>query len=263
MSPVFENSERRKRRDPEIRVWDRLVRVLHWVLAAAFATLYLAPREFPLHACAGYLLLAVLLIRVVWGFTSRGAARFSSFRFTPRQTLTYLQNALKGQAEYYFSHNPMSAVMVHALLATLFANAILGMLAYSIAQPPGPFGSALPSAWQAGLVATHAWLSHLSAVLVVAHLCGVIWASRLHRENYVLAMLTGIRRIPRAVAVPPGAEHPEVRRKTGTLRERLMTWLTYRRPFGGSVLLMALIIALLTLPLIEALTRLNNALLTH
>lgn len=260
MSPVFENSERRKRRDPEIRVWDRLVRVMHWLLASAFATLYLAPREFPLHACAGYLVLAVLLIRIVWGFTSQGAARFSSFRFTPRQTLTYLKNALKGQAEYYFSHNPMSAAMVHALLATLLANVVLGMLAYSTEQHPGPFGLMLLGPWQAGLVTAHAWLSHLSAALVVAHLCGVLWASRLHRENYVLAMLTGIRRIPRAVTVPPGAVHPEVRRKTGSAGERVMTWLTYRRPVLGSLLLMALIIAVLALPLVEALTHLTNTL---
>ncbi|MBI2276367.1 MAG: cytochrome b/b6 domain-containing protein [Dechloromonas sp.] len=250
MSPVFENSERRKRRDPEILVWDRVVRVLHWTLALAFATLYLAPREFPLHAYAGYLVLAALLSRIAWGFTSRGAARFSSFRFTPRQTVSYLKNALKGEAEYYFSHNPMSALMVHALLATLLVNTLLGLLAHGAAP-------------QAGVVAAHAWLSHLSAGLVVVHLCGVLWVSRLHRENYVLAMLTGIRRIPRAVAVPPGAVHPERRRKTGTAGERLMSWLTYRHPFVGSLLLMTLIVALLTLPLIEALTRLNSILPTH
>lgn len=250
MPPAFENSERRKRRDPEIRVWDRLVRVVHWLLAAAFATLYLAPREFPLHAYAGYLVLVVLLIRIVWGFTSLGAARFSSFRFTPRQTLAYLKNALKGQAEYHFSHNPLSALIVHALFATLLANALVGMLAYDIA----------PSTV---VVTAHVWLSHLSAGLVALHLCGVLWASRLHRENYVLAMLTGIRRIPRAVAVPPGAEHPERRRTTGTAGERLMSWLTYRHPFLGSLVLMALISALLALPLIEALTRLNGTFAAH
>ncbi|WP_265943603.1 cytochrome b/b6 domain-containing protein [Dechloromonas sp. A34] len=196
MPPAFENSERRKRRDPEIRVWDPLVRVVHWVLALAFTILYLAPRESSLHVYAGYLVLTALFIRIVWGFTSHGAARFSSFRFTPRQTLTYLKNALTGQAEYYFSHNPISALMVHALLATLLASTILGMFAYGT-DP------------HAGVVTAHAWLSHLAAGLVVVHLCGVIWASRLHRENYVLAMLTGIRRIPRAVAVPPGRYIPK------------------------------------------------------
>lgn len=239
MSPVFENSERRKRRDPEIRVWDRPVRVLHWTLALAFATLYLVPCELPLHAYAGYLVLAALLSRIVWGFTSQGAARFSSFRFTPRQTVTYLKNAFRGQAEYHFSHNPMSALIVHALLATLLANAILGILAYGTAP-------------HAGVVTAHAWLSHLAIGLVAVHLCGILWVSRLHRENYVLAMLTGIRRIPRAVAVPPGAVHPELRRKTGTAGERLMSWLTYRHPFVGSLVLMTLIVALLALPLITA-----------
>lgn len=253
----LENSERRKRRDPEIVVWDRLVRVVHWLLAIAFAALYLEYQKFPLHAYAGYLVLAVLLVRIAWGFKSKGAARFSSFRFGPRQTVDYLKSALRGEAEYHFSHNPASAAMVYALLATLLANVVVGMLAYSASQQSGPFGALVPVAWDKALLVTHAWLGHLTAVLVVGHLAGVLWASRLHRENYVLAILNGVRRIPRAVAIPSGAAVAVRRRSAGSRWERLMTWLTYRRPFVGSMLLMGLVVGIVALPLIELLSRLN------
>lgn len=260
MSLPLENSERRKRRDPEILVWDRLVRIGHWLLAFAFATLYLEYRKFPLHPYAGYIVLAVLVIRIGWGFKSRGAARFSSFWFSPRETARYLKSALKGEAEYHFSHNPAGAAMVYALLATLLASAILGMLAYSASQQLGPFGALVPDAWEEELVAVHSWLGHFTAVLVVGHLAGVLWASRLHRENYVLAMLSGIRRIPRAVAIPSGAAVAVHRRNADSSWGKLMTWLNYRRPFIGSMLLMLLIVGVIALPLIELLTRLNKLL---
>ncbi len=257
MPPTLENTERRKRRDPQIVVWDRAVRVGHWLLAFAFATLYLQYRKFPLHPYAGYGVCAVVAFRIFWGFRGPGAARFSSFCFSPRAMLRYLANALQGHAEYHFSHNPLGAAMVHALLATLLANCLLGMLAYSAGQQLGPFGALVPDAWEDTLVPIHAWLGHATAVLVALHLAGVLWAARLHRENYVLAMLNGIRRIPRAMAIPEGVALAPPAGGDG-LRRRLAGWLG-RRPMLGSILLMAAIVGS-ALPLIEALVRLNRIL---
>jgi hypothetical protein len=72
--------------------------------------------------------------------------------------------------------------------------------------------------------------------------------------------LSGIRRIPRAVAIPSGAAVAVHRRNADSRWGKLMTWLNYRRPFIGSMLLMVLIIGVITLPLIQLLTRLNKLL---
>ncbi|RIX49676.1 MAG: hypothetical protein D3M94_01380 [Rhodocyclales bacterium GT-UBC] len=240
---MLENTERRKRRDLEMRVWDPAIRIGHWLLAFAFATLYLKYKKFPLHPYAGYLVFSVTTLRIVYGLFGPGAARFSSFRFSPREMLRYMKNAWHGHAEYHFSHNPMGAAMVYALLGMLLINSFLGLLTYSAQQMLGPFGTLIPDVWENWLVPLHSFLGHLTACLVLAHLAGVIWASRLHRENYALAMLSGIRRIPRAVVIPAGALRLVRRPQTGTTRQKIRDWLNYRHPVLGCVILMSIIIA--------------------
>lgn len=258
MSKILEPTERRKRRDPEIKVWDRFVRVHHWLLAFAFATIYLEYKKFPLHPYAGYLICVLVSARIVWGFTSKGAARFSTFWFRPAEMLAYLRDALSGKATYYYSHNPMGAAMVYALLATLLVTCLLGLLAYSASQQLGPFGALVPDTWEDGLIETHRLCGHLLAILVVGHLCGVVWAAWLHRENYVLAMLTGLRRIPRAIPLPPGAKHPENTRETPGILRNVLKWLNFERPFLGTVILFAMIIGLVFLPTINFLVGINK-----
>jgi len=260
MPPMLENNERRKRRDPEMIVWDRIVRGGHWLLALSFAVLYLEYKKFPLHPYAGYIVLAVVILRIIYGFVGPGAARFSSFWFGPTRMFSYLRNAFRGHAEYHFSHNPIGAAMVYALLGTLLLNCLLGLLTYSAQQQLGPFGSLVPDKWEDQLIAVHSALGHISAGLVLCHLAGVIWASRLHRENYALAMLTGIRRIPRAVTIPEGVLRLVRRDDTDSPWERFKAWLNFRRPVLGTVLLMLLIIGGVALPLTSLMVRLNKIL---
>jgi cytochrome b len=261
MSRLLENTERRKRRDLEIVVWDRAVRAGHWLLALAFATLYLKYKKFPLHPYAGYLVFIIVLCRIIYGFTGQGAARFSSFRFSPSEMLRYLKNAFGGHAEYHFSHNPMGAAMVYALLGMLLLNSFLGLLTYSAQQMLGPFGTLIPDSWENWLEPLHAFLGHTTACLVACHLLGVLWASRLHRENYALAMLSGIRRIPRAADIPAGALRLIRREAEDTPWKRLRHWLNYRHPVLGCMILMTLIIAFACelVGLLVPLNRLLNA----
>jgi len=260
LSHILEPAERRKRRDPEITVWDRFVRLHHWLLVLAFATAYLEYKKFPLHPYAGYLICILITARIVWGFFSKGAARFSAFWYRPGEMLSYCRDALSGKASYYYSHNPMGAAMVYALLTVLFGTCLLGLLSYSASQQLGPFGKLIPDAWEDQLIRAHTLGGHLLAVLVVGHLCGVVWATWLHRENYVLAMLTGLRRIPRAIPLPPGAKHPEKPRIMPEFMRKLLSWLNFKRPFVGALLLMTLIILGVILPIIHFLVVINKIL---
>lgn len=260
---MLEAPEKRKRRDPDVRVWDRFVRVHHWLLVLAFATLYLKSDKFPIHTYAGYTVTLLITGRIAWGFFSKGAARFSNFIFTPKQTISYLKDALKGRSSYHFSHNPLGAAMVYALLVTLLLNCLLGMLAYSASQELGPFRDLVSHEFEDILISIHVLLGHFIAALIVAHLTGVLWASRQHRENYVLAMLTGLRRIPRSMPLPTGAKHPG---QPGFLRRhfhRQLEWLNYKRPLLGSIILMALIILGVVLPVSSYLTSFNARLFAY
>lgn len=258
MKLPLENVERRQKRDPEIRVWDRWIRCGHWLLAFAFAALYLEYRKFPLHPYAGYLIVLIVLLRIAKGFFGTGAARFSAFWYSPREMFEYFRLSLRGEAGYHFSHNPMGAAMVYALLGLLLTETLTGLLLYSAGQQLGPFGALVPEDWEDTLILLHHRLGHLTAILVCLHMSGVVWAAWLHRENYVISMLTGIRRIPRFEPLPPGTPVIEPKANPGAIR-RLIARLNYRYPVLGSLLLVALIVGAM-LPLIEILVRINRIL---
>jgi cytochrome b len=56
----------------EVRVWDPLIRVIHWLLAAAVLIDWLTDEPRWMHVWLGYLVGALILVRVVWGFVGPG-----------------------------------------------------------------------------------------------------------------------------------------------------------------------------------------------
>lgn len=55
--------------DELIKVWDLPLRIFHWLLVAAFSVSYLTEDELlPFHVWAGYLIGALLIFRLIWGF---------------------------------------------------------------------------------------------------------------------------------------------------------------------------------------------------
>ena len=74
-----------------VRVWDPLVRLFHWSLAIGFAVAFLTEDDLlALHVQAGYLILGLLLIRLLWGFAGPRHARWSDFVREPAAIAAYL-----------------------------------------------------------------------------------------------------------------------------------------------------------------------------
>lgn len=172
---------------PTIRVWDPLVRVLHWTLAASFAIAWLTAEEvMSVHEAAGFTVLAIVAVRSLWGLIGTRHARFDDFVPAPAGFLAYVRDLATGRARRFIGHNPAGGVMIVLLLAGLLLTAATGVaMAYGI---PGavPRGEALEEVHEAAATAT--------LVLVCLHLTGVVLSSLLHRENLVRAMITGRKR---------------------------------------------------------------------
>lgn len=260
---LFEIEERRKTREPIIKVWDWAVRISHWLLVLFFAIIYLRYRKFPIHAYAGYLMILLVSFRILWGVVGSKAAKFSSFWFTPAQVLQYTREAFSGHAGYYASHNPMGSWMVYALLGMMLANGILGLMLYSAGQQLGPLGAMVPEDWEDLLKGLHMVLGHITAAFVAMHIAGVLWAARQHRENYVLAMITGHKRVPRKVKQDEIAEYQVFGdEKIAKPLRPLERWFNYRHPFVGSLLLVVAV-TLVVLELTEALVNINKHLMAY
>ena len=195
-------------------VWDPLVRFGHWALVAAFAVAYLSAEEEaggpdPLHVWGGYVVGVLVVLRVVWGFVGPRHARFSDFVRSPIVALVYFKDLLYGRARRYIGHSPAGGAMVIALLVCLAATVATGLIAYG-EEGKGPLAVVMVTdANEAGSRALaerrggetestigelHGLMANITVALVVAHIFGVVIASVMHKENLVLAMITGRKR---------------------------------------------------------------------
>lgn len=168
----------------DVRVWDILVRIFHWSLVAAFTIAYASAEVFDaVHEWSGYIVMALVAFRVVWGLIGPRHARFADFVYRPAHILAYAKAMLAFRAPRYLGHNPLGGAMVLALLAALAALTGTGYLMTTTAF----WGVA----WVEEL---HEILSSLMLVLIAVHVAGVLFSSLEHHENLVRAMWTGRKR---------------------------------------------------------------------
>lgn len=177
----------------EIKIWDPAVRIFHWTLATSFLVTWLTEDEAQaLHVYAGYVIGALLVFRVIWGFIGTRHARFRDFVHGPSVVKAYLSDALRFRARRYLGHNPAGGAMVMALLASLAITVLSGVALYGATEFAGPLAGVFRGELAADLLEeTHEFGANLTLLLVVLHLGGVLFSSLEHRENLVHAMVTG------------------------------------------------------------------------
>ena len=165
-----------------VKVWDPFVRLFHWTLVLLFAAAYLTGDELDrAHELLGYAIIALLVMRIVWGFVGSEHARFRDFVQAPTTVLAYARDTIAGKARRYLGHNPLGGVMVLLLITGLLTTAGTGWLMTG----PGE------TEW---LEEVHEVAANLMLLLIVLHVAGVLFSSLVHGENLVRGMLTGMKR---------------------------------------------------------------------
>lgn len=109
------------------KVWDPAVRIFHWSVVGAFgANALIVTTSSNLHLVLGYAIVALLALRIVWGFTGRGYARFASFPVDLRAATAQAGDMASGRTRVHLGHTPLGALMIYNILATLAVIALSG-----------------------------------------------------------------------------------------------------------------------------------------
>ena len=165
----------------KVLVWDAPVRVFHWLMVFSFVGAYLTAESESwrlLHVTLGYTMAGLVAFRIVWGVLGTRHARFSNFVRGPRSVARYLGAHLRGQPEHHIGHNPAGALAIVAMLALTLAITASGWAVFNDAGAD----------W---LDAAHEFASNAMLAVIGIHIAGVLLASKLGRENLIVAMITG------------------------------------------------------------------------
>jgi len=205
-----------------VKVWDLFIRVFHWSLVILFVVTYFTgEEENTLHIYAGYAIGVLIVARFVWGFVGPKHAQFSDFVRRPSEVTGYMMAMLSGKAPHYDGHNPAGGYMVVALLTMIAVTTITGLKVYG-EEGYGPLagdmsvitvayadddderegyenreedehesgeGESGEEFWEE----IHEVAANITVLLIILHILGVIVSSRMHRENLVKAMITGVK----------------------------------------------------------------------
>lgn len=166
-----------------VKVWDPLVRILHWSLAVAVLGNFLNEEGAIWHRWEGYAALGIVCTRIIWGFIGSHHARFSDWFPSPKRVIPYLQAMRRGEHPRFLGHNPAGAVMMLFLLIMVLA---MGGTGYMMGTDAF-FGEE--------------WLEELHEILaytllsgVGLHIAAALLESWRHKENLPAAMVHGYKR---------------------------------------------------------------------
>ncbi|MFG6158861.1 cytochrome b/b6 domain-containing protein [Halomonas sp. 1390] len=177
-----------------VRVWDPLVRIVHWSLVAGVAAnAFLTEEGERWHQWIGYGVEALIGVRILWGFVGPWPARWTSFWPTPGRLRAAIASGTGGSAAASppgITHTPLGAVMMLTLLALLLG---LGATGFMMEETDRFWGVE----W---VEETHELMSNAILVLVPLHVLGALWESRKRRDNLIAGMLHGDRHAPEETA---------------------------------------------------------------
>ncbi|MFT5788448.1 MAG: cytochrome b [Shewanella sp.] len=142
----------------EHRVWDKPVRIFHWVNVVLITALMfvglimlfkseLGISGFPakiklkeLHTVIGYMFATNLIIRLVWGVIGSHFAKFSHMCPSINDVVTYKNRLKRGENPQYLGHNPLGKVAVVAIMTLLVVIMTTGLMRAGTDIYYPPFG---------------------------------------------------------------------------------------------------------------------------
>jgi cytochrome b len=141
------------------------------------------------HFRIGYVVLALLLFRLVWGFFGGHWSRFRAFAYSPGSLMAYLRG--EAQPDHLVGHTPLGALSVFALLALLVLQVASGLVADDEISAAGPLTRFVSNATVSLASAWHVFAKWIVLALVVLHVLAVLFYAVVRRQALLRPMLSG------------------------------------------------------------------------
>ena len=183
--------------EKRVKVWDLFVRIFHWSMVTAFVVAYVTEEDvLSVHTLAGYIVLGLIILRLIWGFIGTPHARFVDFVYSPSSIWAFLTDTLYFRAKRYLGHNPAGGTMIFLLLISLLLTIFSGVAVYG-AENSGPLAVFLGESGEfmkEALEEVHEFFANFTLLLVFIHVGGVVVESLIHRENLAASIVHGYKR---------------------------------------------------------------------
>ncbi len=183
------------------RVWDLPTRLFHWILVACVIGSAISGlvggSALVWHFRFGYVVIALLAFRIIWGLVGGRWSRFGAFIYAPQSILDYLRGHAK--PEHSVGHSPLGALSVFALLGFLAAQVSSGLLSDDEVANSGPLTHLVSNATVELATFYHAAVGKWILLgLVMLHIVAVIYYQR-RQHKLINAMVHGDKTLGLAV----------------------------------------------------------------
>lgn len=205
-----------------IRLWDWPVRLIHWSFVLLLPALWWTWKKdrMETHELLGYITLALLVFRILWGFFGSETARFAHFLKGPREIAAYM----RGKSEPAMGHNPLGALSVILLLGLMIAQTVSGLFTQDVdGIESGPLTHFISYDQADAARGWHGLFFNLLLAMIALHLCAILFYLLIKRDNLVGPMITG-RKKWKAVAPAAPAHAPFWRIAVGAVIAAGIAW---------------------------------------
>ena len=160
------------------KVWDPLVRTVHWSLATLIVVeLFNEAGANPWHRYLGYVAAALVVLRLAWGCGNRGHASLRAMAASARQGVLSIRSPRTAAPR---GHTPPGALMAFALWTLALLVALTGWM------------QGLDAFWgNEQLQQVHEVLAYVLGGSALLHVIAALAASHTQGVNLVKAMITG------------------------------------------------------------------------
>ena len=167
------------------KVWDPLIRIFHWSLVAGFtANALFVDGEANLHEVIGYAILALILVRLLWGVIGPRYARFSSFPPDPVAAIGQVAEIVSKRKTVHLGHSPLGALMIYNLFLSIIAIIVTGWLMTTTTY------------WGVEWVEeAHEVMVTWAELSILVHIAAVMFESLRIQVNLPKAMVTGYKTV--------------------------------------------------------------------